>query len=165
MSRITLNRIKQPLDFRSRKHTEQYIISKGKSAFDFQNDLKSQQAIVEFQILKVYRKTRNFWKKFDVRFPEWHQIAYQADRTRDHDLPRSLPTKPIGIETYQRKFQIPNAYRKLNRFWKNIGDRCPEWTQKSNEPPLNVRFRRHTEKYNVCSERKSAFDFQNDLKS
>ena len=67
---MTLNRKKQQLNFRSQRRTEKYIISSRKSDFDFQNDLKLQQATVEFQIPKAYQKKHNFFKNIGLRFTE-----------------------------------------------------------------------------------------------
>ena len=63
ISRMTLNRNKPPLNFRSCWHTEIYILFFIQSHFNFQNDLETQQATVEFQIPLAYRRMHIFvWK-------------------------------------------------------------------------------------------------------
>ena len=52
-----MNRGKPPLKFRSQGHTKKDRNSKSKSEIDFQNDLDSQQATVELQILMAYQDT------------------------------------------------------------------------------------------------------------
>ena len=69
ISIMTLNCKKPPLSFRSRRHTKKERIAKI-SDFNFQNDLKSQQATIEFQILKAYRKEHNSLQNMTIKFPE-----------------------------------------------------------------------------------------------
>ena len=71
ISRMTLNRNKQPLDFRYQRHTQKYRGSYIKSEFHSQNDFKSQQATIEFQIPKAYPKTQHVRYRIGFRLPEW----------------------------------------------------------------------------------------------
>ena len=141
---MTWNHNKPALNFRSRRQTEEYIISTRKLDFNFQNDLKSQQAAVEFQIPKAYRKIYNFYIKFRLKFPEWLYIAtsqhWLSDAEGKAENTGFLQDKHISISRMT-------------------------WNRK--QPPLNVRSWRHTgwsEEYGN-SERKPNFNFQNDLKS
>ena len=138
---MTLDRNKPPLNFRSRWHTDRYIISFIKSHFNFQNDFKSQNASVEFQIPLASRQIHNFLHKITFQFPEWPWIATSHRWISD----------PVGIPKatqFPSSGQIPIYRMTLNR----------------NKPPLNFRSRWHTERY-IISFIKSHFDFQNDLES
>ena len=74
------------------------------SNFNFKNDLKSQQATVEFQIPKASQKVHNFLKKMWVQF--------QND----------LKSQQATVE-----FQMLKACHKNTTFLTKIGFPFPEW--------------------------------------
>ena len=135
---MTLNRNKSLSSFRCQRHAKKTSCSAETSHFNVQNDLKAQQATVEFQVSKAYQKIQVFYQK--------HHISISRMALNRNKPPSSFRPRRHAQKLYRTpRFNFQNDL-------------------KSQHTAIEFQVSKACQTYKISTET-SHFNFQNDLES